>query len=499
MPKRLAGFVVAASWLAAARLVLSLVLSLGLVLGLVLAPPLCGTARAAADGGYGAVSFTLANGLQVVVIPNHRVPAVTQMVWYKAGAADELPGKSGIAHFLEHLMFKGTGTVGPGMFSRIVAQNGGRDNAFTAEDYTVFHQTVAADRLELVMKMEADRMANLVLGDAVVLPEREVILEERRSRIDNNPAALLNEQTRAALYLNHHYRIPTIGWESEMEQLSTADALEWYHRWYHPNNAVLVVAGDVTVEQVRGLAETYYGAIPAVAVPARVSLAEPPRVASSRLEFRTARVAQAQWIRSFLAPSYTGGESKHAYALQVLSEIVGGGATSRLNRSLVIQQKLALGAGTFYDPRPLDLSTFGIYATPRAEITIAQLETAIEAEVAKLLEQGVSEEEVNRAKTRMQAEAIYDRDSLSGPADIFGAALATGRTIADVDAWPERIGKVTADEVNAAAKFVIRESEAVTGVLLPEHPGGAPTVVNPPLTPGQGRLGYAAEPWEPTP
>jgi zinc protease len=324
--------------------------------------------QGAAKPGFGAEGFTLGNGLEVVVIPNHRVPAVTQMVWYKAGGADEPRGKSGIAHFLEHLMFKGTKEVPPGMFSRIVAQNGGRDNAFTGEDYTAFHQTVASDRLELVMKMEADRMNGLVLSDAVVLPEREVILEERRTRIDNSPAALLNEQVRTALYLHHPYRIPTIGWEQEMEQLSTEDALAWYRTWYHPNNAVLVVAGDVTTPQVRALAEKYYGAIPAEAVPPRVRVKEPPRVATARLEFRSAQVAQASWTRSFLAPSYTGGESKHAYALQVLAEIVGGGATSRLHRALVLEQKLALSAGAFYDPSTLDLTTFGFSATPRGDV-----------------------------------------------------------------------------------------------------------------------------------
>src|SRR5882762_9074070 len=224
------------------------------VLGLILALAITHSASAQQ---FGAEGFTLANGLEVVVIPNHRVPAVTQMVWYKAGGADEVAGKSGIAHFLEHLMFKGTTEVAPGMFSRIVAQNGGRDNAFTGEDYTAYHQTVALDRLPLVMKLESDRMANLVITDAVVLPEREVIIEERRSRIDNSPAALLNEQVNTAIYLHHPYRIPTIGWEHEMEQLSTADALAHYRAWYAPNNAVLVVAGDVTAAQLKPIAEQY--------------------------------------------------------------------------------------------------------------------------------------------------------------------------------------------------------------------------------------------------
>jgi zinc protease len=419
-------------------------------------------------GRFGAEGFTLANGMQVVVIPNHRAPVVTQMVWYKAGGADEPLGKSGIAHFLEHLMFKGTKDVPPGMFSRLVAQNGGRDNAFTGEDYTAYYQTVAIDRLPLVMKLESDRMANLQLTDAVVLPERKVILEERRMRVDNNPAALLEEQTRTAIYLHHPYRIPTIGWEHEMEGLTTEDALAWYRTWYAPNNAILVVSGDITAAQLKPLAEQYYGVIPARPVPARNRVKDPPRVATSQLEFRSAQVAQANWTRSYQAPSYTSGDMVHAYPLQVLSQLLGGGETSVLYRSLVLRQQLALGAGSFYDPGALDITTFGFYASPRPGVTVAQLEAAMEAEIQKVLTEGVSAEDVERAKARMVATAVYARDSLSGPANIFGAALATARTIDDVEQWPDRIAKVTVAEVDAAAHAVIHEKEAVTSILLPD-------------------------------
>src|SRR5260370_39541632 len=269
-----------------------------------------GAAQDAASLRFGAEGFTLANGLQVVVIPNHRATVVTQMVWYKVGGADEPRGKSGIAHFVEHLMFRGTKEVPPGMFSRLDAQNGGSDHASTAEDYTAYHQTVALDRLPLVMKLEADRMANLVITDAVVLPEREVIIEERRSRIDNSPAALLNEQVNAAIYLHHPYRIPTIGWEHEMQLLSTQDALDHYRTWYAPNNAVLVIAGDITMAQLKPLAEQYYGPIPARAVPPRDRLIEPPHPATARLELPSPRVAQADWTRSYLAPSHTGRQPR---------------------------------------------------------------------------------------------------------------------------------------------------------------------------------------------
>jgi zinc protease len=426
---------------------------------------------AAAPAGaqrFGAESFTLPNGLQVVVVPNHRVAAVTHMVWYKCGAADEQPGKTGIAHFLEHLMFKGTKEVPPGMFSRIVAQNGGRDNAFTTQDYTAYYQNVAADRLELVMKLEADRMANLVLADPIVLPERDVIIEERHQRIDNEPSAQLNEQLRTALFLNHPYRMPTIGWEQEMRGLTTADAIDWYRKWYTPNNAIVVIAGDVTLDQVRPLAEKYYGPVDARPVPARQKLEEPKRYAATRMELKSPRVAQANWSRSYLAPSFTGGDSKHAYPLQVLTEILGGGATARLNRRLVVERQIALSAGAFYNPGSLYLTNFGFYASPKPGVSVEEVEKAVEEEVRKLLEEGVTAEEAQRAKTRMQAESVYSQDSLSGPANLFGAALANGRTIEDVERWPERIGEVTVEQINAAARAVIDDKTAVTGLLLPQ-------------------------------
>jgi zinc protease len=422
----------------------------------------------AAAQRFGAESFKLENGLEVVVIPNTRVAAVAHMVWYKAGAADEPLGKSGIAHFLEHLMFKGTKEIPPGAFSKLVAQQGGRDNAFTTQDVTAYHQTIASDRLEFVMKLEADRMANLRLADDVVKPELLVILEERRSRIDNEPSALLNEQARTAIFLHHPYRIPTIGWEQEMRGLTTEDAVTWYNRWYAPNNAILVVAGDATPAKVRELAEKYYGPIPPKLIPPRVRVQEPKRVAATRLTHSSPRVAQPSWSRSYLAPSYTGGETKHAYPLQVLAEIVGGGPTSRLFRALVVDQQIALNAGAFYGPGSLDLATFGFWASPKPGVSVDDLEKAVEAELKKLLEEGVTPAEADRARTRMQAEAAYALDSLTGPANLFGAALAQGRTVRDVEEWPDRIGEVTLDQINEAARFVIDNKTAVTAVLLPE-------------------------------
>lgn len=429
---------------------------------------LVGTSPARADKLFDASEFKLANGLDVVVIPNHRAPIVTQMIWYKVGAADEVPGKSGLAHFLEHLMFRGTKETPPGAFSRIVAENGGQENAFTTHDYTAFYQNVAADRLELVMKLEAERMNGLVIDDSVLLPERKVIIEERHMRIDNSPAGLMNEQLDTALYLNHPYRIPTIGWEDEMRGLSTPDAKAFYEKWYHPNNAVLVIGGDVTVEKVKALAEKYYGRIPAHPVPERHRVDEPAKVAKAQLTMTSARVAQINWSRSYLAPSYTRGETKDAYALQVLAEIMGGGATSRLYKALVVDRPIALDAGATYDPGTLDLTSFNLYGSPRKDVTLEAFEAAVEQEVAELLKTGVTQDEVDRAKKRMQLAAIYSRDSLTAPAQIVGAALAVGRSLDDAESWADRIGAVTVDEVNEAARLVIRDDVAVTGVMLPK-------------------------------
>jgi zinc protease len=433
---------------------------------LVLALPV--VARAEEGKQFNAQSFTLKNGLEVVVIENHRAPIVTQMIWYKVGSADEHRGKTGLAHFLEHLMFKGTKETPPGAFSRIVAQNGGRDNAFTTADYTAFFQNVAADRLELVMKLESERMNGLVLSDAVVLPERDVIVEERHMRIDNNPSALLNEQVNAALFLNHPYHNPVIGWESEMRGLTTADALAFYRTWYAPNNAVLVIGGDVTLDRVRALAEKYYGPIPAHAVPAHPEIAEPPKVAATRLVMKSSRAGEPSWTRSYLAPSYTAGAKQYAYALQVLAEALGGGVTSRLYHTLVLEKGVALSAGAFYDPGARDLATFGFYATPKKGESIADLEAAIEAVIKAALKDGLTQEEVDRAKRHMQQQAVFARDSLDGPARIVGAALAAGRSLDEVETWPQPIGAVTLDQVNAAARLVIHDDIGVTGVLLPE-------------------------------
>ncbi|MAL41030.1 pitrilysin family protein [Thalassospira sp.] len=414
---------------------------------------------------------TLDNGMQVVLVENHRAPVVTQMVWYKVGSADEPLGVSGIAHFLEHLMFKGTNDIAPGDFSKIVARNGGNDNAFTTWDYTGYFQNIARDRLDLVMKMEADRMTNLQLSDDVVLPERDVIIEERRSRIDNNPGALLGEQMRASLYMAHPYGRSIIGWRNEMEQLSTEDALDFYRKWYAPNNAILVVAGDITMDELLPMAEKYYGVIPRGDVLTRNRVKEPVQHAPRKVTMHDPRVGQASMSRYYLAPSYHSDNAADAAPLEVLSEIIGSGTTSRFFKSLVVDQAIATSVGTFYDPVAVDLASFGVYAVPRDDVELADLEKAVDDQIADVIANGVTEDELARAKQKLLDSAVFARDSLSAGARVLGKSLAVGLTVDQVESWPDRISAVTVDQVNEAAKRVFNDKQSVTGWLMPPKDG----------------------------
>jgi zinc protease len=418
-------------------------------------------------GVFDPQSFTLANGMQVVVIENPQMPAAHHMVWYKVGAADEQPGQSGLAHLFEHLMFKGTPNVPPGQFSRIVARHGGKDNAFTSWDYTAYFQTVAPAQLAMVMEMEADRLANLKLDEQIVLTERDVVLEERRTRVDNDPATILSERLMAALFVTHPYGRPVIGWEHEISAMSGKEAMAFHAKWYAPNNAILVVAGGVKAEEVKKLAETYYGPIPAKQLPERVRPPELPQVAARRVELKDARVRQPSWKRKYVAPSLRAGETKHVYALETLAQILGGGTTSRLYRRLAVEQELAAGVSASYQAEAFDLGLFAISASPRPGKSMAELEAAIESEIAKLLKEGITEEELARAKRRIKAEVAYARDSLQAGAMALGGALASGLSIADVEEAPERLNAVTLKEVNEAARAVLKSENSATGVLSP--------------------------------
>ena len=422
---------------------------------------------------FEAEEFTLANGLQIVVLPNHLTPVVVQAVVYKAGAADGLPGKNGIAHFLEHLMFKGTGTLTPGQFSKEIDKRGGSDNAYTTQDVTIYHQEIAKEHLDLAMRMEADRMVNLQLTDAIVMPERDVILQERLERIDNEPGARLSEAMNAAQFLNHPYRLPIIGWRHEMEQYTTEDAIAFYRRCYAPGNAVLVVGGDVSLAEVKSLAEKYFGPLPRHDLAPRQRLQEPQPNASRRLSLSDARVRQPYLLRRYLAPSYRTSEADAAtdvepYALSVLAEILGGGSAGRLYRQMVVTQQSAISVGASYNGGAYDLDSFTFFGTPRQGGDLAALELALDDQIRKLLKDGVTDREVADAKRRLEISAIKARDSVSGPTFIVAEALGKGRKLADVQAWPERIKAVTQADVMKAARQVLRPENSVTGTLLPQ-------------------------------
>jgi zinc protease len=412
-------------------------------------------------------SFRLDNGMEVVVLEDHRAPVAVNMVWYRIGSADEPPGKSGIAHFLEHLMFKSTENLESGELSRIVAANGGTDNAFTSFDYTAYFQRVAADRLDLMMEMEADRMVNLRLTPEEVDTERQVILEERNQRTENEPGALFGEQRNAAQYMNHPYGIPIIGWRHEMEGLTLEDAKAFYRRYYAPNNAILIVAGDVEPEEVRAMAEKHFGPIPANPdLPERARPSEPPQLSERRLSFEDPRVAQPYVIRTYLAPERDGGDQREAAALLLLAEVLGGsGQTSVLARKLQFDTQVAVYASAFYGDISLDDTTFGLVIVPAEGVSLADAEAALDTAVAEFLDEGIDDAQLERIRTQIRASLIYQEDDIQALARTYGMALTSGLTIEDVEAWPEILKSVTEEEILDAATRVLDRRNAVTGWL----------------------------------
>ena len=419
-------------------------------------------------------SFTLENGLKVVVIPDHRAPVVTQMIWYHVGSADEAPGESGIAHFLEHLMFKGTKTYPAGEFSAKIAAIGGQENAFTSYDYTAYFQRVAPDALEMVMGYESDRMANLVLDEEAVTTEREVILEERRMRVDSNPAAMLLENTDAVLFYNHPYRVPVIGWRQEMEKLSLKDAVDFYQQYYTPNNATLVIAGDVTPERVRDLVMKTWAKIPKRAdVLPRERPQEPEKHAARVVTLHDDRVSTPSFRMSWLVPSYSNEKrfpdvkAGDAPALDLLSEILGGSLRSRLYQELIVKQGIASNTGASSDGDPLDDGTFPAYGSPQNGKTPAALAQAVDAEVARIIKDGVTQTELDQARNRFLKAVTFARDSQSGMARIYGSTLSIGMSIEDIQKWPDVIKGVTVEQIKDAASRYLVKDQSVTSYLLP--------------------------------
>ena len=415
-------------------------------------------------------TFKLANGLEVVVIPDRRTPVVTHMLWYKVGAADEPPGKSGIAHFLEHLLFKGTLKNPAGKFSQTVAAIGGQENAFTSSDYTGYFQRTSREHLKTLMEFEADRMTGLVLTDAVVAPELKVVLEEQNQRVANNPGARLGEQIEAALYLNHPYGKPVIGWRHEIEALNRDDALAFYKRFYTPNNAVLVVAGDVSADEVKALAEETYGKVaPTTEIAPRQRPQEPAQVAPRQVTLADPRVTQHSLQRSYLVPSSSKAKPGEAEALEVLAHILGNSATGRLYRTLVMEREVAVSAGGWYSGSALDATRFGVYGAPKPGVTLQQLEQAIDAVLDEVVAKGVTADETERAKNRLIASAIYAQDSQESLARWYGVALTTGSSVERVKNWPDRIGAVTPEAVHAAARAWLDKRRSVTGYLIKDE------------------------------
>ena len=425
------------------------------------------TLSATAQEAGKVTTFGLENGMDVVVIEDHRAPVVTHMVWYRAGSADEQPGVSGVAHFLEHLLFKGTDTLEPGEFSATVAANGGSDNAFTSYDTTAYHQRVAADRLGLMMKMEADRMVNLRLSEADILTEREVIIEERNMRVENSPGALFREQKNAALYLNHPYGTPVIGWRHEMEQLDLDDALAYYRQFYAPNNAILVVAGDVTPEEVRTLAKEHYGPLPANPdLGDRARPTEPRHLSERRMTYTDPRVSQPYITRSYLAPARTSGAQQEAAALAILSQVLGGGQTSVLTQKLQFESRVAVYTDAYYDDTTLDASSFTLVVVPAPGVSLEKAEAALDEVLAEVIAEGIDADQLDRIKFQIKASQIYALDNPASIARRYGNALTTGLTVDDVQDWPDVLQAVTGEDIVAAAQKVFDRRQSVTGYLM---------------------------------
>lgn len=413
-------------------------------------------------------TYTLDNGMDVVVIEDHRAPVVVHMVWYKIGSADEPVGASGVAHFLEHLLFKATDQLESGEFSATVAANGGSDNAFTSHDYTAYFQRIAADRLPLMMEMESNRMNNLMLTEADIETERNVILEERNQRVENSPGALAREQFTAAQYQNHRYGVPIIGWKHEMEDLSLQDALDFYDLYYSPNNAILIVAGDVQPDEVKALAEQYYGVIPAEEnLPERLRPQEPPQRAERRITYVDPRVSQPYLTRSYIAPERDSGAQKEAAALVYLADLLGGSPfTSALGQALQFDTQTAVYSGAGYDGSNLDKGMFSVSVAPSDGVSLSEAEAAMDAVIADFIAAPIDPAQLESLRTQFRASEIYAKDDVQGLARRYGAALTQGLTIQDVQDWPQALQSVTEADIKAVATKVLNRDQAVTGWVV---------------------------------
>lgn len=413
--------------------------------------------------------FTLRNQLEVYVIPNHRIPAISHMMWYRIGAADDPQGKSGLAHYHEHMMFKATKKLKTGEYSDIIARHGGQQNAFTGYDATSYYVDIAKEKLPLVMDLEADRMRGLRPSDEDASKEKDVIIEERRMRTDNNPAALLSEQVNAALYRHHPYHLPVIGWRHEMETLTKNDALDFHEKYYHPNNAILIVSGDITAAELKPLAEKYYGNLKPAKIPTRRWNQEPPQLGARRITLHHENVKQPIFARSYATDSMGYGKKENALPLFVLSQVLAGGRSSRLYQSLAVEQKIATAVDANYNPFAMGPAEFSFDLTPEGNTPLEKLETALDEQIAKLLKDGISDAELTRAKTQLKASSLFERDGLSETARAVGWVVITGQDISYFTHWSEKIDAITSAQMLAAAHDAFNMNASVTALLLPEE------------------------------
>ena len=442
--------------------------------GLAATALVCGTALAdSAEEAWAPETFTLGNGMEVVVLPDHRAPVVTHMVWYKVGAVDEDPGKSGIAHLFEHVMFKETDDLEDGEFDSTISRVGGQHNAFTSWDYTAYYQRVAKQHLGKMMELEAERMTDLIIDEdpeGSFITERDVVKEERRQRVDNNPGVILQEQVLAEFWKDHPYEITVIGRMDEVEALTPQDGIDFYKKYYSPENTILVVAGDVTGDEVRTLAEEHYGKIePSGLVDGTRKWAEVPALTETKeLSHSDPKVRQPVWYRYYNGTSQLR-DRDFSLALDVGLDVLGGGNTSLLYVALVEEQKVAVNAGTFAWTGLHDDGPAVIYATPSPGVTMEELEAAVMAEINSLLETGFSDEDVERVRNSMAASAIYARDNQQNMAQLFGSWMAIGGSIDDLMSYEDDIRAITTEQALSAARQVFAaDNNYIEAHLLPE-------------------------------
>ncbi|MBY0575004.1 MAG: insulinase family protein [Gallionellaceae bacterium] len=433
---------------------------------------LLGGAQAAAQAEV--FEKTLGNGLKVIVKEDHRAPVVVQQIWYKTGSMDERTGVTGIAHVLEHLMFKGTKTVPAGEFSKRIAAAGGRENAFTSYDYTAYFQQLHKSKLPLAMELESDRMRNLNLTAADFAKEIKVVMEERRLRTEDSAHALVQEKMMATIYQQHPYQHPVIGWMSDLEALTVGDAKAWYDRWYAPNNATLVIGGDVKADEVFALAQRYYGAIPKRVFPARRNFTEPGQTGIKRMVVK-APAELPHLVMSYHAPTLRNPEQDwKPYALEILAGVLDGNESARLNKHLVREQQIASGAGAGYEPTSRGPGLFTLEATPSEGKSVADVEAALREEIALLVKDGISDEELKRVKTQVMAGEVYKRDSLFYQAMQIGQMESIGLAHRAIPVMLEKLQAVTAEQVQQVAREFLQDDNLTVAVLDPQPLSGKP-------------------------